>query len=115
MTMQEEISRDIEIRPSSVALWTGALSGPIATAIHLELRLALLPWACHKGFRWALSAIAIPMLLICATGFFLAWRERSQQSTRVRFMAVGGMMLSAICFLTVIALTIPDFFFRPCD
>ena len=113
--MQEEISRDIEVRPSSVALWSGVLSGPIAVAIDEELRFALLPWACHKGFRWTLSAISLPMLLICAAGFFLAWRGWRVGDSRVRFMAVGGMMLSAACFLTIIALTIPDFFFRPCD
>ena len=119
--MRAEITRDIEVRPSSVALWSGIMAGPVAWAVDLELRYALLPWACRSGFRWVLTAISVPLLLLCAAGFFLAWRgwaageDESVRPMRVRFMAVGGMLLSAAFFLTIVAGTIPDFFFRPCD
>ena len=119
--MQDELTRDIEVRPSSFALWSGILAGPIAWAIDLELRYALVPWACKGGFRWTLSAISVPLLVLCAAGFFLAWRgwmvgeAESRRPLRVRFMAMGGMLLSAAFFMTIIAGTIPDFFFRPCD
>ena len=119
--MRDEVTRDIEIRPSSVALWSGIMAGPIAWAVGLELRYALLPWACHRGFRWVLTGLSFPFLLLCAFGFFSAWRgwgageAESERPLRVRFMAVGGMLLSAAFFLTIIAGTIPDFFFRPCE
>lgn len=119
--MRDEIAREIEVRPSSVGLWGGIMAGPVAWAVGLELRYALVPWACKSGFRWVLTAVSVPFLLVCAAGFFLAWcgwaagEADSVRPMRVRFMAVGGMLLSAAFFLTIIAGTIPDFFFRPCD
>ena len=100
--------------PSSAMLWSGILAGPIAFAIDLELRYALVPWACKSGFRWVLTALSLPLLLLCAAGFFLS-RPGWTQPARVRFMAIGGMLLSAASFLAIIAAAIPDFFFRPCD
>jgi len=119
--MREETTRDVDIRPSSVALWSGIMAGPAAWAVGLELRYALVPWACRTGEQWVLTAISALMLLVAAAGFFLSWRGwqagegDDSRPTRVRFMAVGGMLLSAAFFLTIIAGTIPDFFLRPCD
>ncbi len=109
------------VRSSSVALWSGIMAGPVAVAVNLQLRYALVAWACKSGFRWALTALSVPLLILCAAGFLFAWRGRRvgegemAQPMRVRFMALGGMLLCAISFLTIIAMAIPDFFFRPCD
>ena len=108
----------MDVRRSSVALWSGVLAGPIAFAIDLQLRYALVPWACERGHRWVLTMTSIPLLLIALIGALLSWRGMNVEDgdiVRIRFMALGGLALSLISALTIIAATIPDFFFRPCD
>ncbi len=102
------------IRSSSVSLWSGILAGPIAWAINLQLRYALVHWACESGSRWVLLWIAVPLLLICVAGAFLA-RTGLAASQRERFMAYGGLMLSAISAMSILASMIPDLFLSPCD
>jgi hypothetical protein len=108
-------------RPSSLSLWSGILAGPIAWIINLQLRYALVPWACAHSSRRVLTIIAIPLIVICIAGAFLARTGLAVGETetaypmRVRFMAYGGLMLSAIFALTILASMIPDFFLSPCD
>lgn len=102
------------VRSSSVSLWAGILAGPIAFAINLQLRYALVHWACESGSRWVLLWIAVPLFLICVAGAFLA-RTGLAGSPRMRFMAYGGLMLSAIFAITILASMIPDFYLSPCD
>jgi hypothetical protein len=59
-------------RPSSLALWSGILCGPVAFAINLQLRYALVPWACASGSRWVVTLIAVPLVLVCVAGALLA-------------------------------------------
>jgi hypothetical protein len=109
------------IRASSISLWSGILAGPIAWAINLQLRYALVRWACEEGSRWVLLWIAVPLLAICVAGAFLArtglaiGESETVYPMRVRFMAYGGLMLSAIFAITILASMIPDFFLTPCD
>lgn len=106
------------IRRSSVALWFGNLAGPAALIIDFQLRYALLPFACERGLRWMLTAISVPMLLVALTGALASWRGLHADDgnvMRIRFMAVSGMALSLLFALTIVAMAIPDFYFRPCD
>jgi hypothetical protein len=131
------------IRTSSVSLWSGIFAGPIAFAINLQLRYALVHWACEHGSRSVLLWIALPLVLVCVAGAFLSWRSlegRTPSSARrgeaalsrgwadegvrpskdaverrVRFMAYSGLMLSAIFAITILASLIPDFYLSPCD
>lgn len=103
-------------RPSSLALWSGILCGPIAFAINLQLRYALVPWACTRGSRWVVTLVALPLIVVCIAGAFLSWTGlRINREERVRFMAYSGLMLSAIFAITILASMIPDFFLAPCD
>jgi len=108
-------------RSSSVSLWSGILAGPIAFAINLQLRYALVRWACEHGSRSVLLWIAVPLVLICVAGAFLArtglaiGENETAYPMRVRFMAYGGLMLSAIFAITILASMIPDLFLSPCD
>jgi hypothetical protein len=108
-------------RPSSFALWSGILCGPIAFAINLQLRYALVPWACTHDSRAVLIWIAVPLVVICIAGALLArtgltiGESETAYPMRVRFMAYGGVMLSAIFAITILASVIPDFFLSPCD
>lgn len=109
------------IRSSSVSLWSGILAGPVAWAINLQLRYALVHWACEHGSRWVLVWIALPLFLVCVAGAFLARTglaigdSETDYPMRVRFMAYGGLMLSAIFAITILASVIPDFYLSPCD
>jgi len=108
----------MDVRRSSVALWSGVLAGPFAFAIDLQLRYALIPWACARGSRWILTVISIPLLLVAMTGALISWRGLHIEDgdvARIRFMAVSGLMLSMFFALAIVAATIPDFFLHPCD
>lgn len=108
-------------RPSSLSLWSGILAGPVAFAINLQLRYALVSWACARGSRTVLIWIAVPLVLICIAGAFLArtglhvGEMETPYPMRVRFMAYGGLMLSAIFAISILASMIPDLFLSPCD
>ena len=103
------------VRSSSVTLWSGILAPAAAYAIDLQLRYALVPWACKTGRMPALTLISIPLLLISITGGLMSWRELHGSVDRMRAMALVGIALSFVFSLTIIAMTIPDFFVRPCE
>jgi hypothetical protein len=119
--MREHAAKDIETRPSSTALWWGILCGPVAFAIDLQFRYALVPYACAHGTEWMLLAIAVPLFLVCVVGALFSWRgwlagsDEASIPSRVRFMALGGALLSAAFALTIAANAIPSFFISPCE
>jgi hypothetical protein len=122
--MRDEMTRDsreINVRPSSFSLWSGIFCGPVAWIINLQLRYALVSWACERGSRWVLTLIGVPLLVVCAAGVWLSWHglaigeDETRYPARVRFMSYGGVMLSAVFGLTILASMIPDFFLSPCD
>lgn len=108
-------AHDLAIRPSSIALWYGNLAPPIAWAASLQLRYALVQWACASGARWTLTAFAVPLCLLSLSGAFIGWRYKSDDAARVRFMAIGALALGLIFALTILAGIVPDFFLSPCD
>jgi len=101
------------VRTSSVALWSGIFAGPIAWGIDLQLRYALVPWACATGRMGTLTLISIPLLLVSLSGGLLSWRGM-QSDERSRFMGLSGLALSLAFSLTIVAMTIPDFILRRC-
>ncbi len=121
--MATDLARDIAYRPSSVALWSGVMAGPIAFGLDLGLRYALVEWACVHGTRWMLTAISIPLLVLALTGIPLGWRGRrigedatlDRVAKRVRFMGESAIVLSSVFALTIVASAIPDFFIHPCS
>ena len=115
--MREEITPETHVRPSSVALWTGILAAPIAWAVDLQAKYALLQYVCRNHATWILWAITIVALLITAFGAFNAWRGLvlAGDDRRVQFMAYGGLAISAMFALSIIAAAIPDIFLKACD
>ena len=118
--MDSEITKDIEIRSSSVALWTAILAGPFAFAADLQLRYALVQWACYNHSSWVLVAIAAALMLLPIGGAIICWRyspapAEDRVGGRVYFMAMGGFILNCAFILAIIANAIPSFFLRACD
>jgi hypothetical protein len=117
----EGTTKPIEVRQSSVALWSGIMAGPLAWAVNLEARYALVPWACAHGARWVLLLVAAVTLAVSLAGFLFAWQGGGRaandpsHAARIRFMAIAGFMLSGVFTLMIVSAAIPDFFFHPCD
>ena len=113
--MIDEITRDIDIRPSSVALWFGALTGPIVFLIDLEVKYAIIQYACRNRAPWIFWLTTAVALIATVAAGFVAFRYWGSDDRRVHFMAGAGMALSAMFALAIIAMAIPDLFLHACD
>ena len=113
--MRAEITRDLEIRPSSVALWFALIAPAIAWAIDLQLRFALIQWACANHRQWLLTLVSLPLLILAIACAIIGWRYANDDAPRVKFMALGALALGFAFSLAIIAGTLPDFFLRPCE
>ena len=103
------------VRPSSVALWTGVLAGPIVWAIDLEARYALVNYVCVKHAGWIMWLLTIAALLLTGIGLLCSWRGWIDDTPRVRFMAVAGLFIGGMFALAIISMAIPDLFMRACE
>jgi hypothetical protein len=92
-----------------VTVGIGVFFGPIAFAIALELKYALLHYLCHNHAAWALWLINLAALLITL------WSAAACRRFENRFLAMGGLAINAMFAVSIIALSIPDFFLGPCD
>ena len=118
--MEGEITKDIDIRGSSIALWSAILAGPVAYGVAHELRFALVQWACMNHASWVLLAIAAALLIIPIAGAIVCWRfspapEEDRVGGRVYFMAMSGFILNCAFGLAIVANAIPHFFLLACD
>lgn len=107
-------------------LWIGVLGSAIVWAIQLQTSYAMVPWACSSGHRWMLPVVSVAFLVAAAIPGILSWgvwrklsgSRRSERETRFagrrRFMAMLGMMDSAVFFLLILAQGLPVFFIHPC-
>jgi hypothetical protein len=111
-----QTTKDIDIRPSSVALWSGVFAGPFAWALVFELKYALVDYACRNHAPWLFWIFFLLGILICAYGAFAARSGMSSSGTpRVRFMGIAGMAMSVGFAVFIVAMMIPDIYLRPCD
>lgn len=95
-------------------LLTGFLAGPAAFLLNLQISFTLVPWACAYDLQYALHLATLIFLLMAALGGFASWRiwrdagrgwpdEAAGAVPRTRFMAVVGILISGMFFLTVLA------------
>src|SRR5204863_1457924 len=99
----------------NLAMWTGVLGSAVVWAIQLQTAYAMVPWACSSGHRWLLPVVSLVFLVAAAVPGGIAWKlwrkasagnatERETAGAgRRRFMAMLGMMDSAIFFLLILA------------
>ena len=108
------------------ALWTGILAGPIIWLISFEAKFALAPWACVAQGKLGLYSVSILALILAAASGLLAWHEwkvvgqtapgdSDGTLPRTRIMAIGGVLLSALFFLVILAQAIPEVILKACD
>lgn len=111
-----QTTKDIDIRPSSVALWTGVFAGPFAWALVFELKYALIDYACRNHAHWLFWIFFLLGIAICAYGAFCAWSGMATDaSPRARFMGIAGVMLSIGFAIFIVAMAIPDLYLLPCE
>jgi hypothetical protein len=116
-----------EFKRSSVlfALWMGVLLAPFSFLLNLQISYALVPWACAAGHIFWLHLASAGTFLLAMLGAFTAWRSwqktgRELQSeggnpvARSRFMAITGLMMSALFSLVILAQWIANFILDPC-
>ena len=114
---ENEITKDIEIRPSSWVLWISLLAGLAAFAINFQARYALVQWACFNHREWVLYVIAATAFVTIAAAATMAWIARSRLGDyqRPRFMAMTAFIINCAPLLALIAQVIPQIFLRSCE
>jgi vacuolar-type H+-ATPase subunit I/STV1 len=108
------------------ALWLLVLAGPIITAIEQQTNYVLVRQACSAQRNVALYAVilvAMALTIATATVAYAIWKragvvwptEAVDLATRIRFIAVLGILSSAMSFLVILAQGIATVQFDPCQ
>ena len=108
------------------ALWVLVVAAPIVVAAEMQANLVLVRQACSMQRNVALYAvIVLAMALTIATAAVAIsiWRragaewptEAGDVATRIRFIAVLGILSSAMSFLVILAQGIATVHFDPCQ
>ena len=113
------------MRPDA-RLWAGIVGAPLIWFTTLCTNFALAPWACSLGWKPALhvvSALALALTAACGYAAWTEWRrvgrewpgETAGPIPRRRALASGGVLLSAMSFLVIVAQTITEFLQGACQ
>ncbi len=114
------------VKERELLLWTGVLAGPVIWFASLLAGFALAPWACTFGWKPAMYAVSAAALALAAAAGLLAHRQWHQLGRAdageaggilpsARALAAGGMALSALFFLTILAQAITEFILGACE
>jgi hypothetical protein len=107
-------------------LWAGLLVPPVVWALQMQLGYTMVPWACERHHRWPLHLITVIALLVALCGGYASWtvwsrlgpawsNEMPGKKQTSRFMALLGLLITAMFSLTIIAQGIPSFVLHPCQ
>lgn len=97
--------------------------GPAAWALHLMVSYLLVEPVCRSGGVGALHAATAATLLMAVGGAVLSCRQlapgRAPPSPRVavertRFLASGGVLISALSAAVILLEGVPNFIVSPC-
>lgn len=111
--------------PGLLSLTLGVVIGPIAVLVNEELIYVTNMWACGTGKQLAMHVVPIVCLAVTVGVGLLAWRdwdrvgrgvedEAATVDSRSRFLAVGGMAISALSALIILAQWLAIFVFGAC-
>lgn len=121
--MANKLQRGVLLHP--LMLWAGWVAGPAAWALHLMGSYLLVSMACETGDIWLLHGVTLVTLLMSLAAVAMAWRQWGQvgrywpgsgdgETSRIRFMAIMGLLLSALSALLIAAEGVPNFILSPC-
>ena len=108
------------------ALWLGVLLGPAAALVALEVSYVLVQRACASGQLLPVHLSFLGCLLAAAGAGVVAWREWGRWGARIasaqggregrsRFLALLGMLSSAIFALTILLQWSATLYYHPCQ
>jgi len=111
--------------PGLLGLTLGIVTGPIAVLVNEELIYVTNMWACGTGKQLAMHVVPIICLVVTLGAGLLAWRdwdrvgrgvedEAATVDARSRFLALGGMAISALSALIILAQWLAIFVFGAC-
>lgn len=109
--------------PGLVALWFGIIGPPTIWLARLAASYLLVPLVCRTGWLWLLNAVTGAALLgvaVAAAVALRSWRltrdehGSAQAAQRARFMAVVGMLVSALFFAVIVAEGLANLLVDPC-
>lgn len=95
-------------------------------AVQMEVNYALVPHACSTERSISLQLVTVAALFLTAMSAGIAWRswrrsgkgwptEFADVVTRIRFLAVLGLLTSSTFFLVILVQGIATTFFNPCQ
>jgi len=118
-------------RPSSprierddVLLWLFLFIPVLAWIAAQQLAFLMTGSICASGHRWVLYLVmflAVAAASAAGAASWIKWRPLASNAspdsipTYRRFMALGGVLLAAICDVSIVALMIPAALHRLCD
>lgn len=108
------------------ALWVLIVAGPVIVAIHHQTNYVLTRQACSMHSNFALYAVTIVAMLLTIASALIAvsiWRrkgagwptEQTDLANRIGFIAMLGILMSAMSFLIIVAQGIATVYFNPCQ
>lgn len=106
--------------------WAVNLVPPLAALLDLQVTYSLVDHACRTGDTLTGHLVHAGFLLLTLVMGGVAWLSWSDAgaiaataggdpAARSRFMALVGLMISALSALTVAAQWLPTFFLHPCQ
>lgn len=124
--MHEE-SKEYFRQPAGITwLWVGVLAGPVAVALQQQLLYLLVTLKCSYSKATVLLPVVLFTLAIAAFGLWISWRnwrqaggeaedESGDVNSRSRFMGIWGLLFNTLSLLTIIAISLPPFFYNQCQ
>ncbi len=102
---------------SPLALWTGALAGPLAWLAHLAIAYFFVGVMCATGLAFLIHLTTLVTLGAAAAGGLLSYRNLQRPSVTAgsRFLALGGVLLSVMFLFTIVMESLPTFSLGPCE
>jgi hypothetical protein len=119
--MEEELQKT-----TPKAMWLLVVLGPLITAIEMQINFTFVRQACSAQRSVGLYAVIIVAIALTIATAFIAYAlwlqagrtwpgESSDVATRVQFIAVLGILSSAMSLLVIVAQGIATIVFDPCQ
>ena len=117
MTKAKLSARRVE--REDVLLWLFAFTPVLAWIAAQQLSFLATRSICATGHRWVLYLVMGSALAAAVSAGAASWTKWKGLAdgipTHRRFMALGGVLLAAICAVSILSLMIPAAVHRPCD
>lgn len=101
-----------------LGLWLLALTAPVVWFIDLEADFAVAGWTCAWRSRLALALISAASLAVVAGTGLVARRRQSYSSGAAQSslaLLTGGLVLSLLFFIVILAQIVPTIFLDGCQ